>query len=75
MNAELEALVQSLEGLITAGSGADADRMEEIYQSRIEEVLLRHPGLSREQLLHLVDFAHRRWVQAKKRFPTLPPKA
>ena len=75
MNAELEALIQSLEALLNAGPGPEAEKWEAVFDAQIEEVLKCHPGISRETLLHLIDRTHSRWLKAQKRFPTLPPHA
>jgi hypothetical protein len=75
MNAELEALIRSLDALLNAGPGPEAEKWEAVFDSQIGEVLKRHPGLSRVSLLHAVDRAHNRWLKADKRFPTLPPRA
>jgi hypothetical protein len=56
-------------------SGDEAKRLEAIFQSGLDEVLARHPGLSREKLICAVDFAHTNWLRAQRRPPTLPPKA
>jgi hypothetical protein len=52
MNSELEALVRALDAVIQARGGQEAEQFEAIYQARLEEVLLRSPGLSRERLPH-----------------------
>ncbi len=43
MTAELEVLVKALDAVIEARSGAEATRVQEIYESRIGDVLPRHP--------------------------------
>ena len=43
MKAELEALVIALDNWKTARAGHDAERLEAIYESRIADVLERHP--------------------------------
>jgi hypothetical protein len=75
MNAELEALLRSFDALLEARSGADAERLKALHESRLEDALAKRPGLTREQLVELVDFAYRRWIKAQKKFPTVPPKA
>jgi len=54
MNAELEALVLALDAVIEARAGTEAERMENLFNSRLDEVLLRHRGLSRERLISTV---------------------
>jgi len=75
MNAELEALIAALEASLQARSGDEAKRLEAIYQSRLDEVLTRHPGLTREKLMGAVYFAHAKWLRAQRQPPTLPPNA
>ena len=75
MNAELEALVLALDAILQARAGDDAKRLEAIYQSRLDDVLARCSGLSREGLIHAVDFAYRKWLNTQKKPSSLPPKA
>ena len=75
MNAELDALIVALDAVLQARSGDESKRLEAIYQSRLDDVLMRHPGLSRETLIRAVDFAHANWLRAQRKPPTLPPKA
>jgi hypothetical protein len=75
MNSELEALVRALDAVIQARGGQEAEQLETIYQARIEEVLLRYPGLSRERLVAAVDFARRKWQRAQDKPSSMPPKA
>jgi hypothetical protein len=75
MNAELEALVLALDAVLQARSGDEATQLEAVYQTRLDDVLARRPGLSRERLLRAIDFAHANWLRAQRRPSTLPPKA
>jgi hypothetical protein len=75
MNSELEALVRALDIVIQARGGQEAEQLEAIYQAKIEEVLLRFPGLSRERLVAAVDFARRKWQRAQDKPSSMPPKA
>jgi hypothetical protein len=75
MNSELEALVRALDAVIQARGGQEAEQLEAIYQARLEEVLLRSPGLSRERLVAAVDFARRKWQRAEDKPSSMPPKA
>lgn len=75
MNAELEALLIALDAVNQARSGAEAKSLEMIYRSRLDDVLERHPNLSRESLLRAVDFAYLRWLKAQQKPSTVPPKA
>ena len=75
MNSELEALVRALDAVIQAREGQEAEQLEAIYQAKVEEVLLRFPGLSRERLIAAVDFARRKWQRAQEKPSSMPPKA
>jgi hypothetical protein len=75
VNAELEALVLALEGVLQACAGEDANRMEALYQARLDQVLQRNPNLSHVTLQKMVDLAHRRWCRAQQKPPSLPPRA
>ena len=75
MNAELEALVLALDAVILARDGDEAERMDKFYQSRLDDVLMRNPGLSRDRLIATVDYAYRRWLKAQEKPSSLPPRA
>jgi hypothetical protein len=75
MNPELEALIAALDAVLQARNGDEANRLEAIYQSRLDDALMRHPGLARDHLVHAVDFAHAKWLRAQRQPPTLPPTA
>jgi hypothetical protein len=75
MNAELEALIIALDAVIQAKSGAEAKALEMLYQCRVDDVLARHPNLSKESLVRAVDFAYRGWIRAQRKHSSPPPKA
>jgi len=75
VNAELEALVLALDAVLQARAGEHANRLEALYQARLDGVLERCPNLSRNALQKLVDLAHRRWCRAQQKPSSLPPKA
>ncbi len=75
MNAELEALLAALDAVHQARSGSEAKAKEALYWSRLDDVLERHPALSRESLLRAIDVAYLRWVQAQQKPSSLPVKA
>ena len=64
----------ALDNWKTARAGDDAERLEAIYESRIADVLERHP-VTRDTLLRAVNLQHGRWLIAQKKTTTLPPKA
>ena len=75
MNSELEALVRAFDAVGEAGSGPDSKRLDALFQSRIDDSLAQHPGLSRLTLLRMVDLQRRRWLRAQQKPTSLPPKA
>ena len=46
MNAELQALVLALDAVTEGRTGAEAKRLDALYQSRLADALERHPALS-----------------------------
>lgn len=74
MNPELEALIKAYDAAIQA-QGAESERLEAIYESLLAAVVERHPNISLEALDGTIQLAHRRWVKAQPKFPTLPPQA
>jgi len=61
MKSELEALVLAFDAVQEGRPGcSDVDRLQEIYRSRLEEVLARHPGVEYERLKRAVEMAHAR---------------
>ena len=49
--------------------------MEAQYQSRLDDVLSRCPGVSRERLIGAVDFAHAQWLRGQRKPSAIPPQA
>ena len=74
MNPELEALIKAYDAAIQA-QGSDSERLEAIYENRLTDALQRHPKLSLDALDRTIQLAHRRWIKAQSKFPTLPPQA
>ena len=76
MNPELEALILALDAVIEARTGGEAEKLEAIYQAKLDATLARRPDVSRERLVRVVDIAHRKWrLAADKKHTTMPPKA
>ena len=75
MNPELEALIQARDAMLEGADGPDAKQLADVYYSKVDAVLERYPGLSREKLRELIERAHLRWLNAQRKYPTLPPKA
>jgi hypothetical protein len=74
MNAELEALLHRYDAFRQA-SGAEARRLNLIYQLSLDKVLERFPNLSRRMLQQMIDHAYRRWTRAQDKPSSLPPQA
>jgi hypothetical protein len=76
MNAELEAILRSYQAIREAfASGAEAADLQAIYEARLDDVLQRHPNLSRETLQRMVDFAYGPWRRAQEKPSSMPPRA
>jgi hypothetical protein len=73
MRPEGELLLQSYDAFKQA-TGAEAKRLWEIYQSRLDDALTRHP-ISKAQMQAAVDIAYNRWLRANARPTSIPPKA
>ena len=74
MKTDLEALVLAYEAWTELPRGAEADRLKDIYDSRIEAVVKKY-GVPREILNRSVELQHGRWVKAQKKTTSLPPQA
>jgi hypothetical protein len=76
MNGELEALLLALDAVIESTSGAEAKRLEAIYNSRLDDVVARVPSLTRQRLSQMVSRRYETWKRAQQpKFPSVPPKA
>ncbi len=74
MDRELEELLRAFDAAKEA-AGDERTRLEVIYESRLDDVLARRSGLTRDRLHSAVLVAHRRWLRAQGKPTTLPPKA
>jgi hypothetical protein len=74
MRPEAELLLESYDAFKGA-TGQEAKRLWEIYQSRLGDVLARHPNLSQDRMQRMVDIAYKRWLNAQRKDPAMPPKA
>jgi hypothetical protein len=71
MNPELEELIRTYDAACEADD-RDAARLAAYFESRLASALSTRPGLSRDTLLSIVRLAHRRWLRAQRKPPTLP---
>jgi hypothetical protein len=74
MNKQLEELLKAWDAYVQAPKGVEADRLLSLYESTLEEHCERS-GASPERLHTGLRRQYWRWLQAQKRFPTVPPKA
>ena len=74
MHPDLEALIRLYDAASEASPGVAAERRDE-FEQRFQEVLSRTPGISEEILRDAIRLAHRRWLAASRKPPTIPPKA
>jgi hypothetical protein len=74
MNRELETLLQAYDAAKQA-SKAEEKRLLAIYESKLDQVLLRQPRLSRAALEGTIRHAYSRWLKAQDKPTSLPPKA
>ena len=74
MNRELEAILKAYDAAKQA-SQAEEKRLLTIYETKLDEVLQRHPHLSREALEGAIQRAYIRWLKAQFKPASLPPKA
>ncbi len=74
INAELEAILESCDAFKEARhSGAQANDLYAIYDSRLEHVLRRQPSLSKETLQRMDSYGP--WRRAQLKPPAMPPRA
>jgi hypothetical protein len=74
MNRELEAVLHSYDAFQQAHP-TEAERLENIFQAKLDEVLQRHKGLSRQILERMIDRKYRLWLRAQTKPPSIPPRA
>jgi hypothetical protein len=75
MNKELEALILAYEA-VSASRDMEAERALQVFEARLDEVMNRNPGVSRDILRKSIIKAHRQWaLKQEKKPPAIPPKA
>ena len=74
MNRELELLVLAYDALLQS-QGEETNAVAAALDARVDDALERHPNLSRETLGRMVALAHRNWLTAQGKPPSMPPKA
>jgi len=75
MNRELESLILAYEA-VSASRDREAERCMEVFEALLDDVLKRHPGLSRDVLRKSIVKAHRKWaLKQDDKPPAIPPRA
>ena len=74
MSRELEALIKAYNDA-REQTGDEALRLKAIFQARLDETIAAHPNLDPIKLVNAVRHAHRDWIRAQRKPPTMPPKA
>ena len=75
MNRELEALILAFEA-VSASRDKEAERCMEAFESLLDAMLDKHPGVSRGILRKSIIKQHRKWaLQQDNKPPAIPPKA
>ena len=75
MNRELEALILAYEA-VSAARDMEAEQSLQVFESLLDNVLNRNPGLARDPLRKSIIKAHRQWALKQENKPAaIPPKA
>ena len=74
MNRELEALVLVYDALLQA-RGEATKSCASAFDARMDDALERYPNLSRETLGRMIVLAHRNWLNAQRKAPSMPSRA
>jgi hypothetical protein len=74
MNRQLELLVLAYDALLQA-QGEETKAVAAAFDARMDDALDRYPNLSRETLGRMIVLAHRNWLTAQRKPPSMPPKA
>jgi len=74
MHPDLEALIRAYDTALEA-MPQDAVRCRDEFEQRLQAVVSGTSGLTEESLRNVVRLAHRRWLIAQQKPPTLPPTA
>jgi len=73
MDRELEELIKAYDAAREARGISDHQRLVSKYESLLDNVLERRPGLDRNSLHRAIQVAHRKWIIAHRK-PDDPPK-
>jgi hypothetical protein len=75
MNRELEEILKAYDSFRESFDDEEAARRETIYDSLLDEIIARHPRVSKDALRRFAETEYRKWLLAQKKPTTLPPKA
>lgn len=74
MNRQLEALVLAYDASLQA-QGDETMAAVAAFDAIVDDALEHYPNLSRETLGRMVALAHRNWLNAQRKPPSMPPRA
>jgi len=75
MNKDLERLILAYEA-VSASRDLEALQALQNFETQLDEVMTRNPGVQREMLRKSIIKAHRRWaLKQDNKPPAIPPKA
>ncbi len=75
MNKELEAFILAYEA-VSASRDMEAEQALQVFETRLDEFMNRHPGVSRDIFRKSIIKAHRQWaLKQENKPPAIPPKA
>jgi len=74
MKPRLEALLKAFDAFMDAPQGPEAARLQLIYETTLDEVAAEL-HLPVQTLDQLVRRKHKPWLNANKKFSSMPPKA
>jgi hypothetical protein len=75
MNRELELLILAFEA-VSASRDEEAKKALQVFETKLDEILNLHPGLSRDILRKSIVKAHRKWASRQEnKPPAIPPTA
>jgi hypothetical protein len=75
MNRELEALILAYEA-VSASRDKEAEDNMQAFESQLDGIIARSPGVARDVLRKSIIRAHRQWaLKQDRKPPAIPPKA
>ena len=60
---------------MSAARDMEAGQAMQVFEAQLDDVLSRHPGISRDLVRKSIIKAHRQWaLKQEKKPPAIPPK-